>query len=182
MFISFNHIVLYLKIKTNYWSSCANTIVYILKKERIRSNKQVLFIMYVGLTWQAWARLMPTLKRADMPGGSEVGSVLPRPGSITRIHLTTASTISSLLNCLTLSISSLSCLWIINKITINYTDFISDTQSVCLKWTTHAFDHMMGWHSLILQGRTYGPFETVKLSTFYDFSTFLLVFFLFCFF
>lgn len=51
-----------------------------------------------------------------MPGGREVGSALPRPGSITRIHLTTASTISSLLNSFTLSVSSLTTLWVKNQL------------------------------------------------------------------
>lgn len=63
------------------------------------------------LTWQAWARLMPTLKRADMPGGRVVGSTPPGPGSITRIHLTTASTISSLVNWPTRSMFSPTSLW-----------------------------------------------------------------------
>lgn len=57
------------------------------------------------LTWQACARLMPTRKRADMPGGKEGHSPLPRAGSITRRHLTTASTISSLVKCFTLCTS-----------------------------------------------------------------------------
>lgn len=57
-------------------------------------------------TWQACARLIPTRKRADMAGGREVGRAQPKPESITRMHRTTASTISSLLNCLMLSISS----------------------------------------------------------------------------
>lgn len=59
---------------------------------------------------------MPTLKRADMPGGSDVGRVAPTLGWMTRMHLTTASTISSLLNCLMLSISSLTCLGITKQV------------------------------------------------------------------
>lgn len=70
---------------------------------------------------------MPTLKRADMPGGKEVGSALPRPGSITRIHLTTASTISSLLNPLMLSTSSLTSLDVTHKYKNLVTEIKTDT-------------------------------------------------------
>lgn len=58
------------------------------------------------LTWQACARLMPTRKRADMPGGKEWDRLLPRAGSITRRHFTTASTMSSLEKRFTLCTSS----------------------------------------------------------------------------
>lgn len=61
-------------------------------------------------TWQAWARLMPTLKRADMPGGREVGSVAPSGGLTARMQRTTASTSSSLPNRWMLSTSWLTSL------------------------------------------------------------------------
>lgn len=64
-----------------------------------------------GLTWQAWARLMPRRKRADIPGGSRWERPLPSAASMTRRHRTTASTISSLVNCFTLSTSSPTSLW-----------------------------------------------------------------------
>lgn len=117
----------------------------------IRGAKNTSYIGSIikrGLTWQACARLMPTLKRADTPGGMVVGSVFPKPGSITRIHLTTASTINSLLNCLTLSISSLTCLWVINQRIFRDGVFNATSQ------INHMWNHTICWHSLILHGRT----------------------------
>lgn len=104
-----------------------------------------------GLTWQACARLMPTLKRADMPGGREVGSVLPRPGLMTWMHFTTASTISSLLNSFTLSTSSFTSLRVTNSIIGMIYCFKKNSNDT--KWynspessdETCVNDHMMAW-------------------------------------
>lgn len=71
-----------------------------------KTNAVVPVTLESALTWHACARLIPTLKRADIPGGREMGSAPPKPGSITWRHLTTASTISSLVNCFKLSIFS----------------------------------------------------------------------------